>query len=522
MFYTYSRNKGNDYIEDLLIKRFNKKAILGQERTIVFNNREPEDFDENEDETNTIIEKSESILKPEEITRYVNSLKRVSSYWYYSFNPNECKDLNEDEKLRINRLHRVGINYFRTTVVAAMMDNRSKPEEKVNLYKAIERFIFLCFRMAGNHSSYFSATGYGFGRQLLSKKITVSEVTEIINNKFNENVVWATNSFLNKIKARFKNNEGYYSWRDRKYFLFEYEAYLAKKYVSCKFYDWKTFLKDEKDVISIEHIFPQTPNNWYWQNQFRDYSFEEQKCFCNSLGNFLPLSKKINSSLQNQDFDTKKNIDVDDGRRGYKYGCHSESEVAQNDNWGPTEIKERGLKLLSFMEERWDFKFPESINKLELLGIPFVDDKRLNSPELPKNVSYDSEGLELTLMKESVDEYLKGKSTFSLNLYNQLFSLLKDKISDLVAYANKVYIGLRSQNYGINFANVWVQKSQLKVLIYTTESQDQSVGKQLPDSYRRSKTFSLIIKDETDIKNKISSIIGSYKKNNFIISKKTF
>ena len=56
-------------------------------------------------------------------------------------------------------------------------------------------------------------------------------------------------------------------------------------------------------------------------------------------------------------------------RNGYSDGSHSEIEVARYTDWTPKEIEERGLKLLSFMEERWDFKFIDD-QKKDLLFLP--------------------------------------------------------------------------------------------------------------------------------------------------------
>ena len=68
-----------------------------------------------------------------------------------------------------------------------------------------------------------------------------------------------------------------------------------------------------KDKITVEHILPQTPSKLYWRNHFRQFTPEEIKTLSASLGNLLPLSQCINSSLQNDSFDDKK-------ARGYENG----------------------------------------------------------------------------------------------------------------------------------------------------------------------------------------------------------
>jgi hypothetical protein len=34
--------------------------------------------------------------------------------------------------------------------------------------------------------------------------------------------------------------------------------------------DWKLFVKSEKDKVSIEHIYPQTPTHKNWKQSFKN------------------------------------------------------------------------------------------------------------------------------------------------------------------------------------------------------------------------------------------------------------
>lgn len=54
-------------------------------------------------------------------------------------------------------------------------------------------------------------------------------------------------------------------------------------------------------------------------------------------------------------------------REGYNNTSHSEIEVAQYQIWSPETIEQRGLKLLSFMEERWGIPIENEQKKKELL-----------------------------------------------------------------------------------------------------------------------------------------------------------
>jgi hypothetical protein len=53
---------------------------------------------------------------------------------------------------------------------------------------------------------------------------------------------------------------------------------------------------------------------------------------------------------------------------GYYNGSYSEIEVSKQNEWTAETIKERGLSMLQFMEERWKFKFKDwEIDKEEIL-----------------------------------------------------------------------------------------------------------------------------------------------------------
>ncbi len=172
---------------------------------------------------------------------------------------------------------------------------------------------------------------------------------------------------------KFKSGSGYYGWPGLRYFLYEYELSLLSESRQKKV-DWSDLLKSERDKISIEHIFPQTETP-DWLQAFDGTDANERKYYAATLGNLLLLSMSINSSLQNDNFGTKKNVKVNGAgvkiRNGYSDGTHSEIEVAQSDHWGPEQIRERGLRLLQFMESRWGLRFKSDDEREQLLFLNF-------------------------------------------------------------------------------------------------------------------------------------------------------
>lgn len=305
LYFKYSRNRGDDYIKYLLEQYFSPKSIYGIPRVI--ESKDFEVFDDEEIYVEETIDIEDGILFPIEILHYVESLQSTAKYWYYSFNPRHNPDFTEEEIKWLNKLDRIGIAYFRPLVVASFVNDEVTAEQRIRFYKVIEKFIFLCFRMAKYQSSYLSHIGYIYARELFRKEKSIDEITKYFEEKFIHNIPEATETFATKMNTLFKGGWGYYGWYDLKYFLFEYELSLSEKTLVIKLDDWSNFVRNKRDTISIEHIFPQTPTRWYWRNQFRNYNEKEQLNLTNSLGNLLALSQSINSSLQNDEFSEKKN-----------------------------------------------------------------------------------------------------------------------------------------------------------------------------------------------------------------------
>lgn len=91
----------------------------------------------------------------------------------------------------------------------------------------------------------------------------------------------------------------------------------------------------------------------------------------NSLGNLLPLSTPKNASLSNRPFPEKKS-GVKGIYVGYVYGSYAENEVALLDHWTPQQILTRGIKMLTFMERRWQISFGGEEEKVGILVLEFL------------------------------------------------------------------------------------------------------------------------------------------------------
>ena len=237
--------------------------------------------------------------------------------------------------------------------------------------------------MAAFQSSYKSSDYYRKTRDVYMGQLPIDEVAKDLTETSTNDMDYAIKNFTTRIDKRFSNGDGFYGWRDLRYLLFEYEYKKAEE-TGIEKLGWAPFTKVEKDKVSIEHILPQTPTKWYWRNQFRQYTDNEIKILSGTLGNLLPLSQSVNSSLQNDNFADKKSPKTN-GRRGYKDGSHSEIEVSLEADWDATSIFHRGIKMLKFVEKRWSVKFADEAQMVELLHIGFVNEPREEVPELSED-----------------------------------------------------------------------------------------------------------------------------------------
>ena len=165
MYFKFSRQTGKDYIRFLLDEQFNPKRIhrkVVQEIELEEAEEQTSDADLEAD-SDTGFEESEAVepkrvaeLQPHEIRDYVTSLQSSAAHWFNTFYPELSSDITPGEVEWLQRLNRLGMAYFRPLLMA-ILKNFRKPEECVGIFKEIERFIFVLFRMTQARSNYRSS-----------------------------------------------------------------------------------------------------------------------------------------------------------------------------------------------------------------------------------------------------------------------------------------------------------------------------------------------------------------------------
>lgn len=337
MYFKYDRKESKSYAKYLLKEKFTAKKVLNDD------------------------------LKVDEIKEYIDSLSKSAKPWFYLFNPGDSTLPYKDEtKEWIEKLNRIGMGAFPPLFMASMI--KSSEEEFLPLFKAAERFIFLVFRLSQRRSNtqnsrfYKLANSYYRDENPTVIKSAIEKVNRLTDGESEEEYYgwFDLNLFGEYIKEQYKKEGGFYSWNGLKYFLYEYELSLQDNANGNIKIRWSDFNKRKTDD-TIEHIYPQTPTEKCWTSVFdSSYDDKQKKIMLHSIGNLLLLSQSKNSTLQNKCFKYKKKDTNNKGEEvGFFNGSYSEIKVASYDDWTPKEILERGIKMLEFMEERWNVDFKD-------------------------------------------------------------------------------------------------------------------------------------------------------------------
>lgn len=488
-YYTFLLNKffiqqnidpNNMYIPDL------SSLIVDEESD---DELEKETIENNVQELN-ISDDKQINLSLYEIKKYVNSLKDLIQYWYDMYFPND-KYPSEIRKY-LFRLNELGHVNARPLITVLLSKNNISNEKKIDCLKNIERFNLLHYRLNGYFSTYDNSVFYNLARDLYYDNITIKEVMDVVSkiDYLSDNNVIEVSGVLEKFRKLFKR-DGFYSWGTIKYLLYVYDISKTQTLSEQRLDPTDYFKQDPKDSYSIEHIYPQKAVDEYWVKRFNMYSEKERKALSSSLGNMLPLSKRINSKLQNYSFDTKK--------ERYINGSRSEQLVADKNEWTPDAILERGLEILTFVENEWNIKFPNLEDKKRILGLDFMIKE--NDINTDVNIPFYNEQIkEVRESKYDEDQFQKLISNTKPELID-IYKVLDEYVMSLNPSIRKnttsVYLAYTTTE---NFIELWFQTNSLKFVIMTGEYDDPNgeVSK-LADSYNWKNMRCIVANVDSDL-----------------------
>lgn len=341
MYYKYDRKIAGAFAKDLLDETFAIRRVYSNKNGLTY----------------------------DAISKYAVSLSEAVKHWYYMNYPEKAVG-EYDSKLinELSRLNRIGYTSFKPLVMATLLDSQGKFD--VDLTKKLlakcEEYIFKVLALAGKQSNtgdsnfYKNAGEYFYRRS--NKREIIDDIDKLIDAHFK------IYKFEEQVNELFETYYGFSSWSYIDYFLFEYDLYLKEisRGNEGKAINWKEYNAYKKDYVSVEHIYPQKDEKDCWKIIFGKYNEKSIEALKDTLGNLLPLSTQRNSSFQNNCFEDKK----DDGKGGgYCVGSYSESEVNKLTEWNVDTIKERGIRMLEFMEKRWNLSIDDKLEILHLNNI---------------------------------------------------------------------------------------------------------------------------------------------------------
>ena len=321
---------------------------------------EAESIQENDSEST---QDESQALTAESLYDYAHDIKRCVQLFYSIYSPEDSTFFNEEQKVLLIRLNRLGW-LDSIPLVMAVIGRRPPKGVLSELLELLDRVLFIRALR-----SYMPS-----GIDLVTAAIHIKAGNKSVASVIEElNSMAARSVESHVLTGEWIRERGFYSWRAIRYFLFEYEQDLKKKARAKRDkIAWDDFVSEdyEHDYFTVEHVYPQKPDDPYWKTHFKGITPKQRRTLQNSLGNLVALSRAKNSSLSNRSFSQKR--DGFDGNSGFRAGSYSEIEVSRNENWTPTEILERGILMLSFMEKRWQVIVGDRSAKARALGLDFL------------------------------------------------------------------------------------------------------------------------------------------------------
>jgi len=318
---------------------------------------------------NILNPKLDDRLTIEQINSYIQDLQESVKIWYNINNPEEQRYLDDEEKLYLDKLLRLGTRETGPLLLLVYLKEKSKLS-RAKLLRLIERYEFLNslnVRYRTSDAISYIELAITFSKE---KSLKINSLIKIFEDTLQQ--IQKSADIVESLIYKFKGG-GFYKWREVKYFLYEYELSLKEKTKTKRNkIDWKEYIREKNEFVTVEHIYPQTSNDVEWPS-FTKYHYKQKEKLCNSLGNLLPLSKPKNSSLQNFPFLVK--VDNKKNKVGYRYGSFSENEICEFQEWTPANILARGILLLNFLEERWQIFLGDEKKKVAILGLDFIKEE---------------------------------------------------------------------------------------------------------------------------------------------------
>ncbi len=352
MYFKYDRDVAKAEKDFLLKQHFTQEKVFNKKK--LYNN-----YDEKvkfAEENNISIDKFKKHIRTkyidyDDIQNYVANIKEAIVEYYFMENPEESS-YGEKVKKWLSKLNRVGFGAFRPMIMAILI-NKEEDKYISQVLQLAEKYVFLVFMVSNRKSNTGDSRFYKYANEYHKDRDIFELIDNIKSEVFEDDNTYkwvCLENFKSEINENFKKHEGWYSWKGTKYLLYEYELYLQESSKGETKLQWEEINND-----TIEHIYPQTPKDKCWIENFSSLNKKAKERKLHTLGNLVLLSHSKNSSLGNKCFDVKKKI--------FSNGSYSAIEVSKNSEWLPSSIDDRSVRLLKFLLKRWDLTLSDEVIK---------------------------------------------------------------------------------------------------------------------------------------------------------------
>ena len=308
------------------------------------------------------LEKGELCLS--DIQSYVDNLQVCARVWQrLNFPEDHVEKLGSSAQV-LGRIKRLGFGVLQPLLLSIMASD-TDPAEQQESFQQAERFLVLVRSLNKTRSDIAGPDSFRMAHDLHSGAATISDSAAMLRSRIE--IRFKGSKFEEMISELYIDAKGFYSLPILKFLLFEFEEDLrvAAKASEQKI-SWHDFRGSRK---SVEHVYPQEATDDDWPT-FSGFSPLQKDYLKHSLGNLVAVSVAKNAALSRSSFEKKKRGTQE--VPGFAQGSFSELRIAQNDNWTASEILERGLMILEFIERRWGVSLGDRNQKQRILMLDFV------------------------------------------------------------------------------------------------------------------------------------------------------
>jgi hypothetical protein len=206
---------------------------------------------------------------------------------------------------------------------------------------------------------------------------------------------------VKRVKERYQaaKRDGFYGLGTAlSYLLREYEYELRLAAMNDNQGLFNAYLEPGRPgQLSVEHVFPQNTDDGDWQEFPAAGGADDggkRQILLHSLGNLVYVTSRFNRQVSNHAYAYKRAAyrmpappnaggPIDQAAADglpQPSGTMGTAKIAENDNWTPVQIRDRGLELLTFIEKRWSVCLGNVAEKVALLRLSFVDPQTQPTP----------------------------------------------------------------------------------------------------------------------------------------------